>query len=166
MLSFARRRYIEVLFDAFCRSVIKCSYQNNKNEERLREDLLVPYDTLINCGKHFAYYGDDIVPQQIFYIQEQAVPIRNAALAEALRFITPDKRDVVLMSYFLGCSDYRIAKEMRITPTTVAYRKRCAVTRLREMLVAGYEKASSISLLQEFIQVLGHGIFLLCVNFY
>ncbi len=48
------------------------------------------------------------------------------------------------MSYFMGFSDYRIAKEMRITATTVAYRKRCAVTRLREMLVAGYEKASSI----------------------
>ncbi len=145
MLRFERRRYIEVLFDAFCRSVIKYSYLKNKKEERLRDDLLVPYDVLINSGKLFNFYGeDDIVPQQIFYIQEQAVPIRNAALAEALRFITPDKRDVVLMSYFLGCSDYRIAKEMRITPTTVAYRKRCAVTRLREMLVAGYEKASSI----------------------
>ncbi len=145
MLSFERRRYIEVLFDAFCRSVIKCSYQNNKIEEQLRENLLVPYDAVINCGKHFAYNGDeDIVPQQIFYIQEQAVPIRNAPLADALRYITPDKRDVVLMSYFMGYSDYRIAKEMRITATTVAYRKRCAVTRLREMLVVGYEKASSI----------------------
>ena len=57
-------------------------------------------------------------------------------IGEALQFIVPSKRAVLLLSYFAGYSDKDIARVLGITSASVARRKKSALDRLRELMEA------------------------------
>ena len=52
-------------------------------------------------------YGD---VEEVFDVQGDPVVVIDSDIAEALKGLTQEKRDIVLLSYFIGMTDYQIAK--------------------------------------------------------
>ena len=68
--------------------------------------------------------------------------ITDWALGQALRSLTPQRRDVILLAYFLEQSDSEIGKLLNMSSRTVCYRRTVALERLKQMLEAlEYEKS-------------------------
>jgi len=62
--------------------------------------------------------------------------VRDEVMGECLQYIPPDKRSVLLLSYFGECSDTEIARILGISNATVFYRKKDALRRLRKLMEA------------------------------
>ena len=68
------------------------------------------------------------------YVKEQPIVVRDKNLGEALQYIIPQKRAVILLSYFAGYNDTEVANILGVSPTSIARRKKSALLRLRELL--------------------------------
>ena len=71
-----------------------------------------------------------------YYVKSIPVQVNDRTLGEALQYIFPNKRAVLLLSFFKGYSDQDIARVLGITSTSVARRKKAALDRLRELMEA------------------------------
>lgn len=60
--------------------------------------------------------------------------ITDERIGEAIQFIMPNQRAVLLLSFFKEYSDMDIARLMKISHKTVAYRKQMAMKKLRILL--------------------------------
>ena len=62
------------------------------------------------------------------------VTVSDERIGEAIQFIMPNQRAVLLLSFFKEYSDMDIARLMGISHKTVAYRKKMAMRKLKLLL--------------------------------
>lgn len=86
---------------------------------------------------HEDHYGQYC---RAYYVHNIIVEVHNEEIGEAIQYIMPHKRAVLLLSYFLNYSDTEIAHELKISCTTVARRKNAALNELR-ILLGGRQNA-------------------------
>ena len=60
----------------------------------------------------------------IFHVRGYDVAIENEDLANALTVLPDDKRDIVLLAYFLDMTDQEIADKLDLVRRTVQYKAR------------------------------------------
>ena len=72
--------------------------------------------------------------EKTYYVNGVKVVVTNERVGEALKFIMPNKRAVLLLSYFMDYRDSDIARTLRITNSTVSYRKKQALKQLKMLL--------------------------------
>lgn len=129
-------------FIAFCKKTIK-----NLSAYAIR--------TKINSQKRNEFF-DDTYTQQLpsaameddyqtygrrFDVRGISLVVRDEIMGECLQFIPPNKRAVLLLSFFGECSDAEIAKILGISKASVLYRKNDALRRLRALMeAADHEK--------------------------
>ena len=129
--------YHEHAFDAFCKKIIKHAaadaYRAKKRQGQLEMDVgdqLEYYIAKIPSNDSYMCYS------KTYYVESIAVQVNDRMIGEALQFIVPSKRAVLLLSYFAGYSDKDIARVLGITSASVARRKKSALDRLRELMEA------------------------------
>ena len=71
-----------------------------------------------------------------FTVRGISLVVRDEEMGECLQFIPPDKRAVLLLSYFGDFSDAEVARILDISNATVSYRKKDALRRLRALMEA------------------------------
>lgn len=59
---------------------------------------------------------------------------KDMLLGQAIASLPPMRREVILLSYFLGKNDPQIAKLLNLTPNTIRYRRQTTLQRLKEIL--------------------------------
>lgn len=75
-----------------------------------------------------------------FQVMGLAVPVQNIALGQALSVLTPQRRTVILLFYFLGRNEPQISAILHLAVPTINYHRKVALERLRKELEAmGYE---------------------------
>ena len=74
-----------------------------------------------------------------FVVQGMKAQLFDADLAEAVKHLQPDLRDVILLYYILGYNNEEVAIICKCAERTVIRRKEKALDRLREELRAAYE---------------------------
>ena len=68
------------------------------------------------------------------------IPVNDDRLAAALAKLLREKRDVILLSYFLGMTDREISEKLNIVHQTVSKRRLVTLKELREYLMKeGFE---------------------------
>lgn len=127
--------YHEHSFDAFCKKAIRYAsadaHRERKKQQRMEVDIddpMVAYIDSIQTHDAYTLYS------RVYYVKNQAICVRDRNLGEALQYIIPKKRDVILLSFFAGYNDSEVARIMKISPTSVARRKASGIARLRELL--------------------------------
>lgn len=129
--------YIVKTFDAFCRKVIRntaidCHREIRRKREREKSfsdlseseiESLSVTDTYNIYSKEYNVFGETVI-------------IRDPDLGEALQYIQPQLRNIILMRYFLDMSNTEIASKLNISNSTVAYRMDAALKQLREQIVS------------------------------
>lgn len=125
----------EMAFDAFCKTLIRNESINAHKEyaRRAKREVslssLSPdeWNMLSHCDKERSI-------SERFFAQGQSVDVSDAALSNALHFLPPIHREVILLSYFLELSDVEIGQLLKVDARTVGYRRKSALKKLREYL--------------------------------
>lgn len=128
-------RYQEESFDAFCKKVVRnaaFSAHRKLDEKAEKEANLSDLtETELSLLQSFDVYRPYC---KTFPVREYRVRVYDPTLGEILQHLSPQRRDVLLMGYFLGFNDSQISKMLHIDHKTVDYRRSEALRRLRELL--------------------------------
>lgn len=69
-----------------------------------------------------------------FQVLNYDIEVKDSLIAEALTLLTKKKRDVILLSYFMGMSDAEIARKMKLVRSTVNEHRRHSLEILKEVM--------------------------------
>ncbi len=132
---------IQNQFGAFCTRVLKNEakyiqreYNRRRDQEKSMEDLTA--SELEQAAMMDHYFMDE----HVFVVQGLPVVVTGDLLAEALAHLPEDKRDVILLSYFLGLNDREISERLKVVRQTISKRRLITLKELREYLMKeGFE---------------------------
>ena len=135
------RNYQENRFGLFCKTTIWNARTDNLRVRKNREKRFSSLDALQLDVLELEQTEDTYVTyERVYRVKGIEVIVRDERLGEALQFILPNQRAVLLLSFFRDCCDMEIARLLKISHKTVAYRKKIAMNRLR-MLLEGMKDA-------------------------
>ena len=128
-------KYQEDTFEAFCKALIRNESIDAHRELAARAERETAMSALSERELSSLCVEDRYRPFcKIFFIRGAAVKVFDPGLAEALQFLPPHLRDVLLLFYFMEYSALRIGRLLNLPQSTVHYRKHEAIRRLRRLL--------------------------------
>lgn len=131
------QRYQEQTFDAFCKAVIRNEAINAHRKIAAQADKEVSLTSLSTTDFSSLRYEDSYCPYcKTYYVKGTPVHIYDEPLGEALQYLVPQRRDIILLCFFLDYSDTEIARLLQITNPTVKNRRIAALKRLKELMEA------------------------------
>ena len=137
-----REEYNEQLvksFVAFCRTIIHNEAINTHKQIATRAEKEIPLSALSHSDLSKLFYEDTYRPyRKTYFVQDTPVHVYDQSLGEVLQYLSPQRRDVILLTYFLDYSETDIARLLRISNPTVNDRKTAALKKLKELLEATY----------------------------
>lgn len=134
-LSKERQLTIEHQFDCYCKKILREESRN------IKKKLFREYDRQKNLqdiarisAKELVYI--DIYPfeEEFFEVLNCLVAVQNENLAHALQILSEDKREIILLAYFLDMSDREIAEKLNLFRSTVQRNRTIALKILKEQL--------------------------------
>lgn len=127
----------ERTFDVFCKNTIKNlsayalrTYFNAQKRQQSLDNYMIQEMSSTAIEDVYHTYG------RTFMVRGKSLVVRDEVMGECIQFIPPDKRAVLLLSYFGEYSDTEIARILGISNATVIYRKKDALRRLRKLMEA------------------------------
>ena len=69
-----------------------------------------------------------------FQVLNYDIEVKDVLIAEALTSLTKRKRDVILLSYFMGMSDAEIARKMKLVRSTVNEHRKRSLEILKDVM--------------------------------
>lgn len=129
------RTYQEQTFDAFCKAVIRNESINIHRQLAVQAEREVQLSSLSEPEIRTLCVEDSYsLYCRTFFVKGIPINVFDQTLGDVLQYLTPQRRDVVLLSFFLGYSDTEIARVLHISNTTVKDRRNAALRRLKELL--------------------------------
>lgn len=122
-------------FCGFCARVLKNEmYDINKeySREYSRKKSMerIAGKECVRISKNDKYFND----AYIFNVLDKEIVVFGNFLAAAINQLPPEKREVILMSYFLGMTDKEIGRQLNLIQQTVFKRRKSALKLLNELL--------------------------------
>lgn len=129
------RNYQEQSFDAFCKKVIRNEAINiHKRLAALAEKEVSLSSLSRNELSAFCYDDTYHLYQKTYYVRGTPIRVYDPDLGEVLQFLSPQRREVILLYFFLDYSDADIARLLRISSPAVSARKAVALKKLKALL--------------------------------
>ena len=131
-------RYNEMTFEAYIKAAIDYAlrrYHKQRARQAEREislDDLPDYLASRESEKMTAI--EDGTVSVTFEVAGIKVVVHDPDLVNALRYLVPQKRNIMLLAYFLEKSDAEIGRELKITKSTVQRRRASALKRMERLL--------------------------------
>ena len=131
----SHEEHIRHTFDAFCKKVLRNEARDYLDElarQRNREISFsdLPVEVMEQLSVCDDYFADD----RTFDVLGNTVQIASDELAEAIAALPKQKRDIILLYYFLDMPDGEIAKALNMVRSSVAYRRSATLKLLRELM--------------------------------
>lgn len=126
---------IQNQFGGFCTRVLKNEANRIRKEYSKQRDSEKSWDDLSqNELEQSAVTDRYFMDEHIFEVQGIPVVVTGDILAEAIAQLPEGKRDVILLSFFLGMSDREISQRLHIVHQTVSKRRHVSLIELRNYL--------------------------------
>ena len=132
---------IQNQFGAFCTRVLKNEARYIQREYIRRRDQEKSLDDLAASElEQTAVWDKHFMDEHVFEVQGLPVVVTGNLLADAIAQLPEGKRDVILLSYFLGMSDRKISERLNVVRQTISKRRLTTLKELREYLMKeGFE---------------------------
>lgn len=129
----------EVTFESYVKSAIDKSILKERLKKTARGQWEQSYSTLTDAILYEISHEDTEISQserscQIFRVRNVNIPVYGKKLGQALSYLMPKDREIILLYFFVGEKTDRIACMMDIDPTTVRRRRKAALQKLRVFL--------------------------------
>ena len=69
-----------------------------------------------------------------YQVRDYVIRVYDPNIGEVLQYLTPQRREVILLYYFLDLNDVEIGKLLHIDNTTAKYRRRSALKQLKKLM--------------------------------
>ena len=123
------------VFDSFCKKVLKNEARNHYGEmERLRDKETTFSELSAQELEQLSTTDEYFSTEQIFNVLGSDVIVNDDSIAEALRTLPENNRDIILLSYFLELSDGEIGKKLNMIRSTVQYRRTSTLRELKKIM--------------------------------
>lgn len=128
--------YLEQTFDSYFKTVA-----GNKRIDILREYIRqasreVPLSDLspADIGKHASITDSYRLYSRPYCVRNYIVRVYDPTIGEVLQYLTPQRREIILLYYFLELNDAQIGKLLHIDNTTAKYRRKSALKQLKKLV--------------------------------
>lgn len=132
---------VRQMFDSFCKKVLRGTVRNHYAAQKRRAEREVNLSELSDAElAKLATVDVYSLDETVFDVDGEVITVQDTDLADALKQLSPDKLEIVLLSYFTGMTDREIAERIDVARRTVAYRRTSSLRELRKLLeVNGHE---------------------------
>ena len=122
-------------FDAFCKEVLRCEARTIYRQMARLADHEISLTEFLEDGVNlFASEDEYSFDRQQFSVLGFDIAIKNDLLAEALRLLPEQRRDIILLYYFLGLNDREIGELLNILHRTISYKRTSSLKKLRKIM--------------------------------
>lgn len=128
--------YLEQTFDSFTKTVAK-----NKSIDILREydrqvKREIPLEDMSpsDIGNRASSTDTYRLYSRAYQVRNYVIHVSDPVIGEVLQHLTPQRREVILLYYFLGYNDAEIGRLLQIDNTTAKYRRSSALKRLKKLM--------------------------------
>jgi RNA polymerase sigma factor (sigma-70 family) len=127
--------HIRHKFDSYCKKVLKYAARDCYAKQRRRGKREVSFSELTerelaNLTATDRYFADEYV----FDADGESIGVSDIELAEALNELPQDRRDIILLAYFLDMTDKEIAERLNLVRRTVTYRRASTLRELKKIM--------------------------------
>lgn len=125
-------RFNAMTFEAYCKISIDRAVNRGRRQRKVKaqhETSLtdIPEDVLVASNAELEAFAGEKDAITVFTVGEVEIAVHNEALAQALRTLTPQRRAILLLAYFLDESDMEIGTSLNLPRSTVQKRRNAAL---------------------------------------
>lgn len=131
----SQKKTVRHQFDSFCRKVLRDEARNYAKHIAWRSDHEVSLSELSEEQVTKLYVLDEYPSEQFhFHVQGFGITVRNEKLADALNTLSDEKRDIVLLAYFMDMTDQEIADRLNLVRRTVQYKRTSSLEEMKQRM--------------------------------
>ena len=126
-------------FEAYCKISIDRAVNRGRRQKHRRAQREVSLTALPDAALAFPCDAiEALIEEQkettIFRVDDVDIPVHDKTLAMALFSLTPQRRSILLLAYFLNESDADIARDLNLTRSAVQRRRASALELMRQLM--------------------------------
>ena len=123
------------VFDCYCKTVLRNEIRNYYHEVKRLRNKETPFSELpeqeLNQISSTSEYFE---AEQTFNVLGQHVVVSDENIVEALRNLPEQKRNIILLYYFLELSDAEIGEKLNLIRSTVQYQRSKTLRELKGIM--------------------------------
>jgi len=122
-------------FDSYMKKILKYAARDHYGTMKRRGEREVSLSGLTGAElSELAITDKYFADEYAFDVLDWHVGVSDPDLGEALSELPSDKRDIILLSYFLDMTDKEIAERLKMANSTVAYRRTSTLKKLKKIM--------------------------------
>lgn len=131
-----RDEHTECCFDTYCKHLLKYEMIDVVRESERLNQREVNFSSLSPAEQRQLQYTDKYAPgRQVFDVLNEDVEVMDESLVRALTILPVEHRNIVLLAYLFGLSDAEIAIRLGLNRSTVQYRRKSTLEKLRKLIM-------------------------------
>lgn len=131
----SHEEHIRHTFDAFCKKALRNEARDYLDELARRRSREISFSELpVEVMEQLSVCDDYFAEDRTFDVLGYIVQIASDELAEAITSLPAEKRNIILLSYFLEMTDMEIAELLNMVRSSVAYRRTATLKLLKELM--------------------------------
>jgi RNA polymerase sigma factor (sigma-70 family) len=131
----SHEEHIRHTFDSFCKKILKYKARDYYRKMKRRGEHEVSFSELSEQDLAKLSGTDEYFKDAYsFHVLGHDITVSDEQIAEALNALPADRRDIILLSYFLDMTDKEIAESLNLVRRTVAYRRTSSLQELKKFM--------------------------------
>lgn len=132
-------RFNEMMFEVYCKTSINNAIVRERKRKGARAKWEQPFSSLpdavlYSIGRLDPKLDSAEMEPAIFHVRGRRVLVNDPKLGQALSLLLPMDREIVILHYFVGMKEDKLASELKISRATVNRHLRSAETRMRTFM--------------------------------
>lgn len=122
-------------FDSYCKKILKNEARDYYDYLKVKKSNEISLDELTDGQlEQLSKMPEHEKPSRVIPVLQYAVDITDSDVADALLLVPEDKREIILLYYFLDMNDQEIAIQLDLIRRTVQYRRKTTLKLLKKIL--------------------------------
>lgn len=131
-LSPSQMKTVRHQFDSLCRKVLREESRNIDKQLARRAEKEISFSGLSEQELGRLYAMDDYPSDSTYFdVLDYRIAIKDDRLAKTLADLPGEKRDILLLSYFLDMNDREIAEALNMVQRTVQRRRTSSIQEIK-----------------------------------
>ena len=126
---------IQHQYDAYIKKHLKGEARSFYREMERQSEREISFSAMNESDFNQFYYEDTYEFEHMrFTVSGFDVAVKNVLLGEALEELTQQKRDIILLAYYLDMSDSEIGELLNVVRSTVFRNRKAALAKLKQYM--------------------------------
>lgn len=131
----SQKKTVRHQFDSFCKKVLREEARDYMKQIAWRFEHEVSLSELSEEQLNQFYILDEYPSDSTqFHVCGHSIAVHDDRLAQALSSLSDEKRDILLLAYFLGLTDKEIADRLNSVRSTIQYKRTSSLKEMKRRM--------------------------------